>query len=554
MYHIDLTNMHALTRNRKVPRKHAYDCPPGSESTAEDNVNRGQQQNLSFIARRLSLDPSGYAVLATALNILMFLLPTFITASAIRPPAVGHPRRKTLFLDGVRGIAAIMVTTYHHMNRTSYSYGRPYYLGPYGPGEDAQDFTSLAQLPIIRVFCSGGSGVAVFFVISGYLLSVRPVQIIRQVEREADPSKRHSLLGTLVETLFSSIIRRGVRLFLPCIIVTFIFECMDAIGVFHDHFEHAAPGLWGYVLHFWHILDTLFAAIFNVDGGKVDVLRQLWTVPTEFACSMALFVVIIGISRLSTRGRVICLTGLMGFAFYYDHNGLFAYISGIFVAEIEEALADFRIVVSKDADFRCHHQAKQQHELLSTTAEKGGESMRGDQRPIPAPFDMGATWLALFYKVFWNTLLLVSLYIFGWPFLRLEREPLLFWADSVLGRERSRSLAAFAFVNCLFRLPWLQNMFQKPFAIYLGTISFSIYCVHFSLIIALEKGVSHHVGNIFGMRRLGHANRFFANTYEAALMLCAVIWVGDLFWRLGDIPTIKLARWIEQRSKVECSS
>jgi hypothetical protein len=71
-----------------------------------------------------------------------------------------------------------MVASLHQMGRKPYSYGRPYYLSPYEEGENPQDFTSFAQLPIIGVFCSDGSGVAVFFVISGYVLSLRPYQII----------------------------------------------------------------------------------------------------------------------------------------------------------------------------------------------------------------------------------------------------------------------------------------------------------------------------------------------------------------------------------------
>jgi hypothetical protein len=51
---------------------------------------------------------------------------------------------------------------------------------------------------------------------------------------------------------------------------------------------------------------------------------------------MASFVVILGTSRFSTKGRAVCLTASMGFVLYYNHSGFFAFVGGIFIAELEE--------------------------------------------------------------------------------------------------------------------------------------------------------------------------------------------------------------------------
>ena len=443
-----------------------------------------------------------------------------------------------------------MVSSLHQMGRTKYSYGRPYYRGPYRDSEDPQDFTSPVQLPIIRVFFAAGTGVAVFFVISGYALSVRPVQTIRRIETETSISKKQSLQGALTERLSSSIFHRGFRLFVPCIAGIFLFECMDAMGLYH--IKHKVKGLWGHVFQFLYFLDVMAKSIWNIDGEMVNVLRHLWTVPVEFTCSMALFVVIIGISRFSTKGRMRCLVGLMCFALYYDHAGFFAFIGGMVIAELDEASADS--IIAKDTA-ASHLQHSSTDEASARPKRDGGgiETLfsQGAKKPRTPTF-MGSASSAL-YNICWVFILLVSLYVFGWPSINLEKEPILRRANWLLGRNRSLALASFAFINCLFRLPWLQPIFTKPFALYLGNISYSVYCVHYTLVLALEDGISGHVSTIFGSERSGHLNRFIANIYEILLMQCVVIWASDLFFRLVDIPVLKLTRRMDQKYRTAAS-
>jgi peptidoglycan/LPS O-acetylase OafA/YrhL len=88
----------------------------------------------------------------------------------------------------------------------------------------------------------------------------------------------------------------------------------------------------------------------------------------------------------------------------------------------------------------------------------------------------------------------------------------------------------------------------------LGDISYSMYIVHYSCILAFDGGISSHVSHIFGAERSGHVNRFFANVYKTVLMQCIVIWVADLFLGVVEIPSTKFVRWFEQKCKISLSS
>jgi peptidoglycan/LPS O-acetylase OafA/YrhL len=70
---------------------------------------------------------------------------------------------------------------------------------------------SLFLVPILRIIHSGRFMVVIFFVISGYVLSYRGLQLAREGKTEK-----------LLESLSSSVFRRWLRLHLPVTVSTFI--------------------------------------------------------------------------------------------------------------------------------------------------------------------------------------------------------------------------------------------------------------------------------------------------------------------------------------------
>lgn len=78
--------------------------------------------------------------------------------------------RPTAWLDGVRGVAALIVTIYH------YAYLWPWAQTGWGVSKNDHHFM---QLHFIRVIISGGFMVRIFFMISGKLIPLRSSILIR---------------------------------------------------------------------------------------------------------------------------------------------------------------------------------------------------------------------------------------------------------------------------------------------------------------------------------------------------------------------------------------
>src|SRR5690242_11309159 len=105
--------------------------------------------------------------------IVRTLLPSFV-ADVIwpdqKPTYKIHP---TSYLDGLRGLASFIVCICHY---TESNHG--YFVPTYGLNGDKP--SSFIQLPFLRIIYSGRPMVHIFFVISGFVLSYKPLKSIHQ--------------------------------------------------------------------------------------------------------------------------------------------------------------------------------------------------------------------------------------------------------------------------------------------------------------------------------------------------------------------------------------
>ena len=123
----------------------------------------------------------------------------------VKTPPKSGKANKIAYLDGLRGMAALIVYLTHH---AYYAHEAPLLHRAFG--WRGQYF--FAAAPGIRLFWSGGAlSVALFFVISGYVVSLSALNSLHK----GDLLKLYNNLGT-------GLPRRFVRLYFPILCITFI--------------------------------------------------------------------------------------------------------------------------------------------------------------------------------------------------------------------------------------------------------------------------------------------------------------------------------------------
>lgn len=133
----------------------------------------------------------------------------------------------TSWLDGLRGMAALCVFNYHFLCE----YGDQTVM-PWGD----KKLRWLIELPIIRLPYLGLPMVNIFFLVAGYFIALKPLQLMHRNSNEK-----------LLLTLCSSLFRRFFRLYLPVLassLIVFITTRLHLMEFMRPHMVDKAmfPG------------------------------------------------------------------------------------------------------------------------------------------------------------------------------------------------------------------------------------------------------------------------------------------------------------------------
>lgn len=367
----------------------------------------------------------------------------------VTPPPRPKPKSNLVYLDGLRGLAALLVYFSHHVSwfydpkgdiQYGFGYkGRPKYF---------------ATLPIARLmFTGGGAAVAIFFVLSGFVLSRSPLRMINDGK-----NPRNSLL--------SSTIRRPVRLFAPPIAISFMFAIYLQLPI---PALNTYPGSEKTVfLEIKKWLKELIPALnpFTEHSPQTAWFPYdppVWTMPVEFRGSIIVFALLAVSSTLTQRARLLIFT----------ISGLLLLIGGswsmaCFMAGVVLAMMDLTSAG-----------------LPLSTSSPG----RGKLLLFNIVFVIGCYLLSMVTGVgepersselfgwYWITMATPKVYYTG-EFFR-------FW----------HSIGAVLVVYAVLRLQWLQRNLSS--LQYLGRISFSLYLSHIHLLWI----VGDRVYRFFGFKR-----------------------------------------------------
>ncbi|KAG9254587.1 acyltransferase family-domain-containing protein [Emericellopsis atlantica] len=441
------------------------------------------------------------------------LLPIFLQGRHAREQFRTAKLHPTAYLDGIRGLAALFVYFCH------YSYQA--FTVAEGWGCDVTNY-NLLKLPFLRLWYQGPAAVCVFFVISGYALSYRPLKLIRS----------HDMSG-LASTMGSLTFRRWFRLFIPPIISTFMVLLLVQAGAYDATHDFASssyynknvlephPERWASAYEqFWDWAWNMFQFIhvwdWTAHGGSTGYDVHLWTISVEYRCSMFLFLVIFATSQLRTLYRFATVLTVTWYTYRNSRWELVLFLCGMLIAEVD---------LIRGAHGQVPLLPQEERQPVKTYPE--------------------------IKTAIWSALGILSLYLLCQPDSRGEITPGWIWMTAQIpewwGADKYRywqSAGAVLFILAVSQLPPWQKLFNTAVVQYFGKISYAIYLVHGPAMHVIgyrwEAWVYGWTGTYGNWYNVGFA-------LGASLCVPTVIWCADIFWRLVDIPTVRFAKWLESK-------
>ncbi|KAJ9628340.1 uncharacterized protein PV06_06640 [Exophiala oligosperma] len=487
-------------------------------------------------------------------------------------------------LDGLRGIACLLVFNFHWAFDNGY-------------GNRTEGMASTVnlwwELPWVTWMYAGKSMVYVFFVISGYVLSYKPLTQIHQ--------NRGTVATACYSTLASSAFRRGIRLFLPTMVDTIFTALLIRTPIFglsiqtyldtkikryyldiwmgpkrpEDSFwkelRAALTTCWGYVdssMIPWTERD--------IDVRKYDDVH--WTIPIEFKCSMLLFILLLSTAHIRTRARLVihCLACL--YTFSNNRIALFCFFAGMVLAEVdiiarvsgdtEHSPSTDHLLGAMDLESSAGHEDMELEKELMRRTTAGRSRGRQSSRCFFLRSKPATTtaWLAIFiFGIYLNV-----------ASLKPDAQPSAGYSvvvskivASLCGNsdpvEATRCLGAILVTWSVANTAdtFIGSIFSNRLAQWLGRISFGIYLTHLDVI------------RILGLSLIPFIYRFCAGVdalpnpymwheggglsewqiFKIVILgwlacLPFVLICGHLFWYHVDQRAVSFSRYVEGKLKI----
>ncbi|KAI9148708.1 Flavin-dependent halogenase malA [Paramyrothecium foliicola] len=259
--------------------------------------------------------------------------PTGACAASLEPSLTPRPDGTSIqFLNGLRGIACIIVFNFHFL----YAHTTTIFNG-YNP---TTEHRWLHQLPLLSLPTRGRAMVMVFFVCSGYVLSHRYLQLLRSGNLEAAQRSLSSLA-----------VRRYIRLYAPPAVSMLMVALAAYIGIydksraFNDGDTHRG---------YWEQHPPRLPSFMAQMNDYIGMLRDwgnpwsftpyyyslydphTWTIPLELRGSFALFITLVLRTRLRMPWGIILVAIITYSAHLYGRWELVSFLGGALVAEVHQ--------------------------------------------------------------------------------------------------------------------------------------------------------------------------------------------------------------------------
>lgn len=558
--------------------------------------------HINSIRRHLPLNNVLRDPKSCLVSTILFLLPSFVVEplrnhSHSTQYAAARPQLSpTAWLDGLRGIAALTVYIFH-WSMLWFSF----LMDPYGAPGSAN---TIFQLPIIRTLNSGQASVATFFMISGYVITIKTLSTIYK----GGLQNNERVLTTLCGALF----RRPFRLFVPAIISTFIIAVINQQTGIMIHSVRRLPDMRSQLVDWFH--ETLHMMnTFNLHKTRYNFFlphynTHLWTIPIEFKNSILVFVLILAFSKVK---RWIHLMGVVGVMWcLLDSQGdtdAALFCAGLILAEItlifppisHRARARPTSTSRADTVFKGQHEnAYQSHGIMHWTGHfitigfamtglhlmgyplqvdvhSGGFHTISEMAPRPFYPEEGSVpfgqqmWSIAIGAIMYITACTYSAPLHLPPHISRWIPTTMPWPQSQ--RETSDATTILSAEEPTSHTPFLQIPHTTRFAQYLGWLSYSLYLTHGAGIISVGMRYYNQAQPAWTaaeeaakqLQASGHevaaaeVIRTAWNAYVAAFLWSTVLqtivifWISDLFARAIDANMVKLTRWLWNAAKTK---
>ncbi|EER45226.1 hard surface induced protein [Histoplasma capsulatum H143] len=474
----------------------------------------------------------------------------------VRPRSIQSQKLHTIAaLDGLRGWACLLVFNFHFL----FTYTHKTAIG-WGFDEDNW---GIHQLPIIHMLISGHVMVTIFFVISGYVLSYKPLRLLRTHSWEK-----------AFHTLASSTFRRVLRLYIPSIAGIFCVLIAVRLGFYHyatwvrdeGHTilgtdEQHPPYFISFVEQFkdWYLTVAHLLDPWNWNTYYNFYNPHLWTIPVEFRCSLFLFLTIVCLSRFRAWIRLTLVSCLICYCIRWGRWDVVLFLSGMLMAEVDlihgiwEEPRPTPLPSSPSIPLphlHKHEYPRGNDNVIDHTRSSNTHDIENTQYPTPTMGNHSHHRQGS-HRLLWLSVFTVGLFIGSSPNNSPQSTPFYRTLASTLtpstypeGHRFLQSLGAVIIVCSINHSPDLQKVFTNALAQYLGRISYAFYIVHGPILHSLGYSLMPNIWALTGKET--NAQYCFGFAIGWLICLPVSIWAADMFWRGVDAPTVRFSRWVEK--------
>lgn len=435
-------------------------------------------------------------------------------------PTEGAHKDSTLFLDGLRGLAALSVLIQHTIGAYDLN------VHEHGFGENGHYY--FASLPFIRLIFSGGSAaVAIFFVLSGYVLSKSPLRLVRNGKRDI-----------VTRRLASAVIRRPFRLYLPPLAVTLIWAI--TMHVPYDFIPEMPWPRRKATVHAelanWALESVKFFNPFRTHGSNTWFPYNLvvWTIPIELKGSILVFALTASsvFSNLPHDIGLALLAFTIVILLQYAKWTMACFVAGFFVCSIDTFAVNRAYLAG-------HITPRAQTCLWHIIFVSGGYFLSQPSHDGHPEYSSDTP---------------------GWAYLS-RLIPRAYGDDQYYRYWHSWGAAMLVFA--VLRIQWLQRLLTIRVLRYLGKVSFMLYLVHLPVIAVLGGRVGHMLGNVLDnepdswwnnrfvipdVGPVGLSSRWLVGL---AIILSVCLGLADAGTRWIDTPSVRIGKAIAQKLGME---